>query len=114
MAKDILPILGSFEDRQRADAFKFRSSFVPSEDKVNDNAQKHEPLPVKGYTSQDKTAVDMVNDNKEIEELCLKRLDQLMASGVCDPRWLALSKTYLELCFMMMNRAVFKPKRLGT
>jgi hypothetical protein len=70
----------------------------------------HEPLPVHGYTQQTSTAVELVNQNKIMEEEILRRLDELKFLDV-DARWLAIGRTHIEEAFMAINRAVFRPQR---
>lgn len=74
--------------------------------------QQHEPLPIKGYTTQPETTVSMVNANKELEERLLRMLDVLADAGAADPRWLAIARTNIEQGFMALNRAIFKPQRI--
>lgn len=73
----------------------------------------HQPMPVAGYTPQSQFAVDVVNTNKELEEQVLQRLDYLGNMGNVDPRWLAIGRTGIEQAFMAINRAVFRPQRIG-
>jgi hypothetical protein len=73
---------------------------------------EHDPLPISGYTPQPKLAVDLVNQHKRMEEVILRRLDNMPAMYDADPRWLALARTHIEQGFMALNRAVFKPERL--
>jgi hypothetical protein len=70
-----------------------------------------DPLPVSGYTTQPQSAVDLVNSNKELEEIVLRRLDALAQQGV-DGRWLAIGRTHIEEAFMAINRSIFKPQRV--
>lgn len=72
---------------------------------------EHQPLPVKGYSAQSSAAVEVVNENKVLEERVLRRIDDLV--GVVDGRWLAIARTHIEEGFMAMNRAVFQPKRIA-
>lgn len=86
--------------------------------------QKHEGLPVAGYKPQSSTAVDLVNQNKALEEQVLRMLDTLAAMKgpaasndkpseiTVDQRWLAVGRTAIENGFMAVNRAVFKPGRV--
>ena len=71
---------------------------------------EHQGLPVHGYQPQSTAAVDVVNENKVLEERVLRRIDDLV--GVVDGRWLAIARTKIEEGFMAMNRAVFQPKRI--
>lgn len=68
-------------------------------------------LPVAGYRPQTGTAVDLVNHNKQVEELALRQLDTLAGMAEVDKRWLQIGRTALEQAFMAINRAVFKPGR---
>lgn len=72
---------------------------------------KHDGLPVSGYVPQTQQAVDLVNENKRLEELVLSQLDKMQHSYGVDPRWLAVGRTQLEQAFMAINRSVFKPER---
>ncbi len=75
--------------------------------------QKHDPLPVAGYTSQSTSKVELVNANKILEERVLRRFDELVKLDNIDKRWLAIGRTHFEQAFMAMNRAVFQPQRVG-
>jgi len=70
------------------------------------------PLPVQSYTQQSKERVAEVNRNKKLEELCLRRIDELRAQGGHEARWLAMAKTDMERAFMCMNRAILQPERI--
>lgn len=79
----------------------------------------HTPLPVSGYTAQSSGKVRLVNENKELEETILRRLDSLKATTAVDgqdvtidQRWLAIGRTHIEEAFMAINRAVFQPTRV--
>lgn len=97
------------------DVFRARYEEITMADKV------HQPLPVAGYKPQSEEHIAIVNANKELEERCLRQVEALaarhgeMTHGVavitCDPRWLAIGRTHLELAFMAINRAVFQPER---
>ena len=76
----------------------------------------HQALPVQGYKPQSQTNVDLVNENKQLEELCLRQIDKLNAMVDANPqtfngRWLNIGKTHLEQAWMAINRAVFQPAR---
>lgn len=70
-------------------------------------------LPVSGYQPQPKSNVELVNINKELEEVVLRQLDVLKASRLVDQRWLAVARTNIEQGFMAANRAIFKPVRVA-
>jgi hypothetical protein len=73
---------------------------------------KSEPLPVSGYRAQDADSIELVNVNKQLEEVILLRLDLLATLPEVDKRWLALARTQIEQGFMAVNRAIFKPERV--
>lgn len=70
-------------------------------------------LPVAGYRPQSEVSIEVVNDNKQIEELVLRRLDRLADCTDIDKRWLAIGRTAIEQGFMAVNRAVFQPERVA-
>jgi len=72
-----------------------------------------QPLPVQGYKAQSQETVDLVNENKKIEEECLQILDYLATRDDVDKRWLAIGRTNLEQAFMAINRSIFKPNRIN-
>ena len=74
--------------------------------------KSHEGLPVAGYRPQSKDNVDVVNQNKRLEEQVLRALDLLANWPDVDPRWLSIGRTHIEQGFMAMNRAIFKPERV--
>ena len=73
---------------------------------------EHQGLPVAGYKPQSDEKVQIVNHNKEIEEICLRILDTLKTENWVDQRWLAIGRTHIEEGFMAVNRAVFQPGRV--
>lgn len=70
-------------------------------------------LPVKGYTSQSNSKIEIVNLNKELEELVLRVVDEHRENADCDQRMVALANTKIQEAFMWLNRSVFKPERLA-
>lgn len=72
----------------------------------------HKPLPVAGYTAQIDENVQMVNLNKQDEELILRSIDLYAMNADVDKRWLSIAKTHIEQGFMAMNRAIFRPQRI--
>ena len=68
--------------------------------------------PVPGYTVQNDPAIKRVGDNKLAEERVLRMIESYERDGDTDRRWLALAKTNLEVAFMCLNRAIFKPQRI--
>lgn len=73
---------------------------------------EHQPMPVAGYTTQSDTRIALVNENKRLEEITLRVLDELAKNSEIDKRWLAIGRTHLEQAFMAINRSVFKPTRV--
>lgn len=81
-------------------------------------------LPVAGYKDQSDAKVALVNENKILEERCLRQIDAMnkfnMAqedagigrSGQHDTRMMALARTGIQEAFMWLNRAVFQPSRI--
>ena len=79
----------------------------------------HVGLPVAGYQPQSSGKVRLVNENKELEEMVLRRLDSLKVTTAVDgqdvaidQRWLAIGRTHIEEAFMAINRAIFRPSRV--
>lgn len=72
----------------------------------------HDGLPIAGYRRQPTVVIDLVNDNKRMEEEILRDLDSLAMSPEVDKRWLAIGRTKIEEAFMAINRAIFKPDRV--
>ena len=69
--------------------------------------------PIAGYRPLENTMIDMANQNKMIEELTLRQLDRQKSNPATDQRLNALANTYLQVGFMLMNRAVFQPTRIA-
>ena len=67
---------------------------------------------IKGYTAVSENKAETVNKNKELEEICLRRIDALMADNDTDKRCIAVAKTQLQDAFMWLNRGVFQPQRI--
>jgi hypothetical protein len=74
-------------------------------------AEEIQGLPVEGYRPQTQVAVDLVNENKKLEESVLRVIDHYAKAEDIDKRWLAIAQTHIEQGFMAMNRAVFRPAR---
>lgn len=73
----------------------------------------HNGLPVAGYQPQSEAAIGLVNGNKQIEEILLRRLDELANCSDIDKRWLAIGRTSIEQGFMAINRSIFRPGRVS-
>lgn len=80
----------------------------------------HSGLPVAGYTMQTQDRINLVNQNKEIEERAMRQIDRLAGKGNSsldasefDQRMVAIARTKLQEAFMWLNRAVFQPQRIS-
>ncbi len=77
---------------------------------------KLDPLPVAGYTAQPQSKIDEVNINKRLEEVVLRRLDDMdhmdIGGPFIDRRWVQIARTHIEQGFMAANRAIFQPERV--
>lgn len=73
-------------------------------------------LPVQGYKpTQPQWALDLVNENKILEERILRQIDKHKSgeqSLNLDQRHVAIARTEIEKAFMSLNRAVFQPTRI--
>jgi hypothetical protein len=80
-------------------------------------------LPVEGYRPQTDQAIDLVNENKRLEETILRRLDELRELAIqaedggnnhlIDFRWFSIARTHIEQGFMALNRSIFQPSRVS-
>ena len=52
----------------------------------------HQGLPVSGYRPQSDQNVELVNQNKALEERVLRQLDKLFATSGLDPRRLSVAR----------------------
>lgn len=76
-------------------------------------AAEAQGLPVAGYKpTQPQWALDLVNENKVLEERILRQIDKHMSVAEIDKRWVAIARTNIEQGFMALNRAVFQPGRV--
>jgi hypothetical protein len=75
--------------------------------------EQHQGLPVAGYKPQNEENVSLVNNNKTLEEMVLRAMDNLAMHPDTDKRWVAIARTHIEQGFMALNRAVFKPGRIS-
>lgn len=76
----------------------------------------HSGLPVAGYEKKvDQWKIDMVNENKRIEELVLRRVDAHVRnrdSQEIDQASVQIARRHVEDAFYRLNRAVMQPKRI--
>lgn len=92
---------------------------TPMNSEASQGQTHHDTLPVAGYTPQPQYKIDLVNENKRLEETILRQLDRMGGrrfdnnlEPAADPRWLAIARTYIEQGFMALNRSIFKPTRI--
>jgi hypothetical protein len=74
---------------------------------------KHDGLPVAGYSPQTADKVAIVNENKVLEERCIRAAEAIQKAEGMDPRMAALAITGIQQSFMWLNRAVFQPGRIA-
>jgi len=84
---------------------------------------EHKGLPVAGYVSQTDDKVNLVNQNKELEERVLRQIDAMRRDNTAheangqkppyDARMMALAVTNIQEAFMWLNRSVFQPVRIA-
>lgn len=71
--------------------------------------------PIKGYRPLEPEMVELVNQNKLIEELVMRQLDRHVRehnSKEIDQRWVSVARTHIQQGFMALNRAVTQPTRI--
>jgi hypothetical protein len=73
---------------------------------------KHPGLPVSGYLPQGADNVAIVNENKVLEERCIRVAEAIRDTDGMDGRMAALAITNIQQGFMWLNRAVFQPGRV--
>lgn len=64
---------------------------------------------IKGYTKPTDEQIALVNEFKDAEKNLGELYRKASASGLADPRMLAIGKTEAQTAFMWLNRAIFKP-----
>lgn len=74
---------------------------------------KHKGLPVAGYNPQTADKVAIVNENKVLEERCIRAAEAIQRSEGMDARMAAQAITGIQQSFMWLNRAVFQPGRVA-
>ena len=82
-------------------------------DEVKPEVEMVKSLPALGYVDQPRSNVDLVNRNKVIEEQILRILDELAANPDVDHSWLFDGRRQIQIGFMSVNRAIFKPVRIS-
>ncbi|WCS27239.1 hypothetical protein LOK46_10600 [Methylobacterium sp. NMS14P] len=74
--------------------------------------EQHQGLPVSGYLPQGADKVAIVNENKLLEERCIRAAEAIRDAEGMDGRMAALAITNIQQGFMWLNRAVFQPSRV--
>lgn len=72
----------------------------------------HKGLPVKGYGDQSDEKVQLVNENKVIEEKVLRQIDKVREANGSDYEMAKTAELQIKQAFMWLNRAVFQPSRV--
>lgn len=67
---------------------------------------------IKGYVAVSADKKDIVNENKILEEIIKRRIDEIMKRDDVDKRNIALANTNIEQAFMWLNRGIFQPQRI--
>ena len=77
----------------------------------------HSGLPVAGYDKKvEQWKIDMVNENKVLEEKVLRRVDEHVRnrdSQEIDQASVQIARRHVEDAFYRLNRAVMQPKRIA-
>jgi predicted N-acyltransferase len=71
--------------------------------------------PVAGYRKLTQEDIDLMNENKLIEELVLRQVDRHVrqhGSTEIDQRFVSIARTHIQEGFMALNRAVAQPTRI--
>lgn len=76
----------------------------------------HSGLPVAGYDKKvEQWKIDMVNENKILEEKVLRRVDEHVRnrdSQEIDQASVQIARRHVEDAFYRLNRAIMQPKRI--
>ena len=67
---------------------------------------------INGFTDQNERNKAFINRNKEAEERLLRITDELKQLPEYDQRFIAMSVSYFQIGFMLLNRGVFQPQRI--
>lgn len=67
---------------------------------------------IQGYKALDPAQVAQVNQNKALEELLARQVDNLRQQGGIDQRLLSIAATHFLEGFMSLNRAITQPGRI--
>ncbi len=70
----------------------------------------NEQTKITGYTVPNDEKVALVNKFKAHEKALGELFKEASASGLIDPRTLAVGKTQAQTAYMWLNRAVFQPE----
>lgn len=70
-------------------------------------------IPVQGYTVQTDEKVEMVNQNKVLEEITMRQIDRHAENKAYDQRLVSMARSHLQIAYMLLNRAVFQPERIN-
>lgn len=65
---------------------------------------------VTGYRKQRPSELELVNENKSLENVVGDQVAKVMGTLGVDKRWAAIARTHFQEGFMALNRAVFQPE----
>jgi hypothetical protein len=65
---------------------------------------------IKGYSKPSDEQIALVNKFKDHEKALGTLYHEVVASGLADPRQLAIGKTQAQQAYMWLNRAIFQPE----
>lgn len=71
--------------------------------------------PIEGYRPLTEAVVETANQNKLIEELVLRLVDEHVRnpnSLEIDQRWVSIARSHFQEGFMALNRSLFRPQRI--
>lgn len=98
---------------EKADAYQLP---LFDDQKATSPIAGHSGLPVAGYAKTvEQWKVDMVNENKRLEELVLRRVDAHVRnrdSQEIDQASVQIARRHVEDAFYRLNRAIMQPKRI--
>lgn len=78
---------------------------MSNEDRIDTGSQN-----VMGYRQHRQSEIDLVNENKSLENVVGDQLTKVLAQLGVDGRWVSIARTHFQEGFMALNRAVFQPE----
>lgn len=75
--------------------------------------QTHPTPPVAGYRGLTDAQVQAMNQNKILEERCLRQLEIMLIDPNIDQLFVSIARTRIQEAFMWANRAIAQPQRVA-